>query len=273
MSARPRESYRRAALVLAEAWTGDKTVNFQAELLPRDRVEAYAVQDEMACLLTADGANALAGWKVGATSPGVQRAEGYDGPIPGRIIAATVYGSGSRVPLARCHNANVEVEVAFRFGAAPHGGTGWYSAESLAEIVTALPALDITGTRYTSACRTGWDSGQNMLAGIADNGNGGAVVLGEEASSWTDLDFMQLGVDLRINGGETVPNLWDESRGDPIAALLWTVNQVYERGFALAAGDVVLTGSLTMPQPLQPGDGVACHMHGLGSLNCQVSRA
>ena len=112
-----------------------------------------------------------------------------------------------------------------------------------------------------------------MLAGIADNGNGGAVVLGEGISSWGSIDFMQLCVDLRINGGKSVPNLWDRSRGNPIHALAWTVNQVYERGFALAAGDVVLTGSLTEPQPVKAGDRVECRMPGLGSLCCQFSRA
>ena len=112
-----------------------------------------------------------------------------------------------------------------------------------------------------------------MLAGIADNGNGGAVIIDQGTSSWGSLDFMQLSVELRLNGGDPVPNLWDLSRGHPLEALAWTVNQVYDRGFALSAGDVVLTGSLTEPQAVQAGDHVACRMPGLGSLGCQLSRA
>lgn len=258
---------------MSEAWMGAKTIHFPAELLPNDRVEAYAVQDEMACLLGGDRANAVAGWKVGATSPGVQKAEGYDGPIPGRVFASTIYGSDTSVPLTRCADAKVEAEVAFRFKAAPERERAPFSLEGLEELVTAMAAYDITGTRYAPACREGWDSRQNMLAGIADNGNGGVVVLGAEAPEWRRLDFMQLEVELRINDGEPVQNLWEESRGDPLGALEWMVNQVYERGFALAAGDVILTGSLTEPQTLQPGDRVDCRMPGLGRLGCQVSRA
>ena len=227
----------------------------------------------MARLLADDPANRVAGWKVGATSPGVQRAEGYDGPIPGRVFASTIHLNAASVPLTRCRQARVEAEVAFLFMAAPSRNKGSFMQEDLAAIVAAAPAFDITGTRYAPVSRANWDSRQNMLAGIADNGNGGAVVTGDFTSSGAGLDLMQLAVELRVNAGDTVPNLRGQSRGDPFQALVWTVNQAYERGFAVAAGDVVLTGSLTEPQPVQAGDNVECRMPGLGSLSCQVSRA
>ena len=264
---------RRAAALLAGAWRDAKTVDFAAALLPADRSGAYAVQDEMAGLVEGDPANAVVGWKVGATSPGVQRAEGYDGPIPGRIFASTVYGDGAAVPPARCRQAKVEAEVGFRFAAAPRQEGDGFSKESLAEIVTAVPAFDITSTRYTAASRSGWDSRQNMIAGIADNGNGGVVVLGADCPDWKLLDLIELRVALRVNGGDRAPNLLGARRGDPLEALAWTVNHVYERGFAIAGGDIVLTGSLTEPQHVQQGDRVACRMPGLGSLRCQISRA
>ena len=87
------------------------------------------------------------------------------------------------------------------------------------------------------------------------------------------LDLMQLRVELRVNDGDPAANLWDQSRGDPLTALAWTVNHVYERGFVIGAGDVVLTGSLSQPQPLQPGDKVRCRLPGIGNLSCQISLA
>jgi len=267
------ETIRRAGRILANAWLADDTVDFPPELLPPDRDSAYAIQDEMARLLAGAPSLQAAGWKVGATSPGVQKAEGYDGPIPGRIFAPTVFENGASVPLTRCRDAKVEAEVAFRFTAAPHWRSDGFTQDDLAMIVTAAPAFDVTGTRYATTCRSAWDGVQNMLAGIADNGNGGAVVLVEGVYSWGSIALMQLCVDLRINGGKSVPNLWDRSRGNPIHALAWTVNQVCARGFALAAGDVVLTGSLTELQPVKAGDRVECRMPGMGSLCCQFSRA
>lgn len=268
-----RVSIRRAGRILADTWLGDDTVEFPADLLPSDRDSAYAIQDEMARLLASDPSNQVAGWKVGATSPGVQRAEGYDGPIPGRIIAPTIHRNGASVPLSRCCDAKVEAEVAFQFKSAPDRKRGEFTLEDLAGVVSAAPAFDITGTRYAPSCRAGWGGRQKMLAGIADNGNGGAVVIGEGTFSWGCVDFMQLRVELRVNGGDPVLNLWDLSRGHPLDALVWTVNHIYKRGFALASGDVVLTGSLTEPQPVQTGDHVDCHMPGLGRLGFQFSRA
>jgi len=218
------ESIRRAGRILADTWLADETVDLPFELLPPDRDSAYATQDEMAGLLAVDPSNRAAGWKVGATSPGVQKAEGYDGPIPGRILASTIRIGGASVPLTRCRDAKVEAEVAFQFKSAPGRKKGGFTLEDLATIVTAVPAFDVTGTRYATSCRAGWDGSQKMLAGIADNGNGGAVVIGEESSSWESVDFMQLRGELRVNGGVPVPNLWDLSRGHPLEALVWTVN-------------------------------------------------
>ena len=267
------ESARRTGRILAETWLADDVVVLPSELLPPDRASAYAAQDEMASMLAVYPSNRAAGWKVGATSPGVQKAEGYDGPIPGRIFASTIHINGASVPLTRCRDAKVEAEVAFQFNSAPIRQKGGFTLEDLAKIVTAVPAFDITGTRYASSCLAGWDGRQKMLAGIADNGNGGAAVIGEGTSSWGSVDFMQLSVELRVNGGVPVPNLWDLSRGHPLDALVWTANEVYKRGFTLSLGDVVLTGSLTQPRGVQACDRVDCHMPGLGSLGCQFSRA
>ena len=263
-----------AGKLLADAWLAGKTIEFPDELLPADRAEAYAVQDGMAGILAGKPGNRVVGWKVGATSPGVQRAEGYDGPIPGRVLASTVYGSGAEIPMSRCRHASIEAEIAFRFRAAPIMEDGQISRADVADCVEALPAFDITGTRYSLRTRSSWDGRRKMLAGIADNGNGGAIVLGPPLTDWAGVDFGRLAVELRVNSGEAAPNLRGDARGDPLDALVWTVDHVYARGFALAAGDIVLTGSLAEPQPFGAGDRAVCSLADLGqSISCQASRA
>ena len=264
-----------AARLLADAWLAGATIDFPAKLLPEDRAGAYAIQDEMARqAAAADSANAVVGWKVGATSAGVQKAEGYDGPIPGRIFASTVYSSGAELPASRSPHATIEAEIAFRFEEVPWREDGPFSWAGLAGSAALLPAFDITSTRYSPRFRAGWTGRQEMLAGIADNGNGGAVVLGAPVSGWQSLDFVQVAPALRVNCGDRAPTLWDDDRGDPRDALVWTVNHVYARGFTVTAGDVVLTGSLIQPQPLQAGDSAVCRFPELGqTIACQISRA
>ncbi len=258
---------------LAEAWQACGVLAIGVESLPVDREGAYLVQDKMTEVLESEFGETVAGWKVGAMSVGVQRAEGYDGPIPGRIFGTTVYRDGAVVPQARLQRGMVEAEVGFRFGAELKERKGAFTAVDLVGLVEAMPALDITSTRYAAGRRAGWTARQSMLAGIADNGNGGMVVLGQTAADWQVLDLTQMLAALRVNGGASAPHLLGARRRDPIDALAWTVKHVYERGFGIRAGDVVLTGSLTEPQELQAGDRVECRMPGLGSVSCQVSLA
>ena len=264
----------RAARLLADAWLAGETVEFPRGLLPEDRAAAYAIQDEMARLVASDTANAVVGWKVGATSAGVQRAEGYDGPIPGRIFASTVYDSGAMVPLSRCRDGAIEVEIAFRFEAAPHTLDRRITREGLESSIVALPAFDITGTRYVLQTRNGWSSRQRMLAGIADNGNGGAVVLGAAAPHWQALDLMQTAPELHVDCDGPAQTLRGDRRGDPFEALVWMADYIYSRGFKLAAGDVVLTGSLAEPHHLQGREKAICIFPQMGRrITCQISRA
>ena len=60
---------------------------------------------------------APAGWKIGAASEEIRRAEGLPGPSPGRIYLDTVFRSPAVLPGALFINfRNVECEFAFRLG-------------------------------------------------------------------------------------------------------------------------------------------------------------
>ncbi|MEM7031366.1 MAG: fumarylacetoacetate hydrolase family protein [Chloroflexota bacterium] len=260
---------QRLAYQLADAWRNKATIDIKHSQLPKDRESAYAVQDEMAAQITADPKHAIVGWKVGATSPGVQQAEGYDGPIPGRIFASTVFQSPAQVPAASCPYANLEAEVAFKLNTDISLADYPCTATTLSPIIDLVLAFDITSTRYTLETKAPWDNMQNMLAGIADNGNGGAIVIGPPIEQWQHIDLMTLTIDLRLNGKPPIKNLFDNSRGHPFDAFVWTVNSVLERGFPLQKGDIVLTGSLTEPQPLQAGDEAVAQYPGLGQISVE----
>ena len=265
------ETVFQAAQCLADAWEDRDTIDFPVDLLPADRVEAYSIQDEVARLIAVDDTNAVVGWKVGATSPGVQQAEGYDGPVPGRIFASTLYHSPALIPLTACPHAKLEAEIAFVLTTDLDPYHYPFSREDLAQIVALQPAFNVTSTRYDPATRKRWDKMQNMLAGIADNGNGGAVVIGAELEDWYGVSLMNLNVELRMNGAVSVPNLFGESRGGPFEALVWTINSVCKRGFGFSTGDAILTGSLTEPKVLQKGDQAAAHYPGIGEMSVVFS--
>ena len=265
------ETLKSAAEKLAKAWGDRTTIDFPSDLLPKNRGEAYSIQDKMAQIISADSANATVGWKVGATSRGVREAMGFDGPIPGRIFASTVYQSPAQVPPDLCQHSNLEAEIAFGISGEldPQGHP--FTNEYLAEQVSLYIAYELTGSRFNPDTRKDWDNNQNTLATIADNGSSGAIVVGAEVADWGGLGLMDLKVGLSINGGEEIENMFGEFRGDPFEGLVWTINSVYERGYQLQKGDYIMTGSLTKPQPLQKGDKAVAAYPGISEISVDFS--
>jgi 2-keto-4-pentenoate hydratase len=74
--------------MLSASWRAPgNPVKVDPYFYPRDRSEAYFVQDRMHDEL----GQGLAGWKVGATSQKMRELDGHDDVIPGRIFASRSY--------------------------------------------------------------------------------------------------------------------------------------------------------------------------------------
>lgn len=257
----------RLAQALAQAWRAGGTLPLPAAAdAPRSRADAFAIQDRMAALL----GDACAGWKVGAAVRAVQVLEGHDGPITGRLFAPRVYASPARVPAALYDGYNIECEFAFRFGAAvpPRGRP--YARADLEPQLELVPGLEIAGTRY--ARDTGGRKATTHDA-IADNGSGGAYVAGGSVPGWRALDLATLPLEARIDGGEPIRVYTGEYRRDPVDILVETVNGLSERGIGLAAGDLLSTGSLTLPTPLRAGQTYVARFGDLATLSVTVVRS
>jgi 2-keto-4-pentenoate hydratase len=248
---------------LAEAWRACGTIPLPAaEVSARSRAEAYAVQDRMAELL----GEPCVGWKVGAAVRAVQIFEGHDGPIVGRILASRLQSSPGRVPAAFA-GYKIECEFAFRFARDLPPKVGGYTRAEVDPHITLHPGLELAGSRYAigagSRKFTTHDS-------IADNGGGGGYILGLAVADWRPLDLATLPIDARIDGGEPIMVYTGEYRRDPVDILVETVNGLGERGIAMAAGDILSTGSLTLPTPLQPGQTYEARFAGLPALRASM---
>jgi 2-keto-4-pentenoate hydratase len=54
--------------------------------------------------------------------------------------------------------------------------------------------------------------------------------------------------------------------GSPLHAATWLANTLTARGVELAAGHIILTGSLTAAVPVQPGDSITATLDQLGTI-------
>ena len=245
---------------LAEAWRTGSTVPLPAAGLgPTTRAEAYDIQDRMAELIGGQ----VVGWKVGATVRAVQIFEGHDAPLPGRIFADRLFESPARISANLFKGVKVECEFAFRLTRDLPKGTAPVSRDELAGGLTFHPAFELAGSRYAPG--TG-NRAATTFDGIADNGSGGAAVLGPAVGNWQALSFDTMEIDARIDDSPPIQIYTGAYRRDPVAIVAETFSDLRARGVDLPAGTCVLTGSLSLPTPVRKGQAVTAKFSGRPAL-------
>lgn len=239
------ETFSDLAERLAAAWVNGTTIPLPpADAAPRDRADAYAIQDHMAEIV----GQPVAGWKVGASVPCVQLFEGHDGPLPGRVFANRCFERDATLPAALFHGAKIETEFAFRLTQSLPDRR--IETADLQDKLTFHPAIELSATRYAPG--TG-NRAATSFDGIADNATSGAVVLGDAVDNWHALDFESLRLDARIDDSPPIQAYSGAFRRDPIEIVAETISDLHERGIAFEPGMCLLTGSLTLPTPLRKG--------------------
>jgi 2-keto-4-pentenoate hydratase len=252
--------FEQLAQDLAEAWRTGSTMHLPAAGEgPATRADAYAIQDRMAQVIGAP----VAGWKVGATVRAVQLFEGHDGPLPGRIFSDRFFESPAGIPARLFQGAKVECEFAFRLTRDLPTGQAPIEAEALAGALTFHTAIELAATRYAPG--TG-NRASTTFDGIADNGTGGAAVVGPPVEAWRDLPFETMEIEARIDGSPPIQAYSGAYRRHPLAIVAETFSDLRARGVALEAGMCVLTGSLTLPTPIRRGQTLTARFSDLPTI-------
>jgi 2-keto-4-pentenoate hydratase len=256
-------NFEQLARDLAEAWRSGGVIPLPA-VGPATRADAYAIQDRMAALI----GGTVAGWKVGATVRAVQVFEGHDGPLPGRIFAERLFDSPAKIPASLFRGVKVECEFAFRLARGLPPGTGPVTRDQIAASLTFHPAFELAGSRFAPG--TG-NRAATTFDGVADNGSGGAAVLGAAVGDWQHLPFVTMEIDARIDDSPPIQIYTGAYRRDPAEITAETFSDLRARGVPLPVGTVVLTGSLSLPTPVRKGQTVTAKFTGLPPLSMTLS--
>jgi len=247
----------RAAALLVEAWKNhERLPGLPEDCRPVTRAEAYAIQDAMA-----DGLGlTVAGWKLGMSAPATMRQFGVDEPVPGRIFRECVFPDGATIAAGHYGGPKVEPEFAVRLKAAlPPRDEAYGRADLVAATDAILLCFEVADNRAAPAK-------PDPLTMIADNGGFAAYVVGPAVTNWRDVDFKTTAIELLIDGKPAAKGLEGEFRVDPIDVALWTANHLSKRGHGLAAGDLISTGSATVPTLMQVGSSALGRFVGLGEV-------
>jgi len=234
------------------------------EIRPRDTAQAYAIQDRLQALY-AEAGHALAGWKVALTTPVMQALVGIDHPLEGGIFADRVYVGQARRKAADYVNIGVESEIAVRLGRDLGADGAPYDRNSVADAVEAcMAAIEIVDDRGIDYKRLDAE----LL--IADNAFNFGCVLGPPVSDWRRLDLAAIAGRMVINGETVGEGTGSAVMGHPFEALAFLANSLVRRGRPLAAGQIVMTGSIVATKWLKAGDEMATVIDGLGEARLSL---
>jgi len=217
-----------------------------------DLATAYRVQRELRST-----AGPLAGWKLGVTSRAKQAQVGLTDPIYGFLAAAAAVDLGQRLDTSQLIHPRCEPEIVFTL-ARDLDGPHVTAANVIAASSSVAVGIEVLDSRYA-------DYRFTMTDVVADNTSAARYVVGTPVSP-QDIDLRLTGVVLEKNGTVVATASGAAALGHPAAAVAWLARQLSAAGEALRAGEIVLSGGLTVAVPVGPGDVVAASIDRLGSL-------
>ncbi|WP_026928198.1 2-keto-4-pentenoate hydratase [Granulicoccus phenolivorans] len=250
-----------AETLVRAADTAQPRSSFAEEWPDFTEAEAYRAQDLALVIRRARGERVV-GIKLGVTSRAKQRQVNVDTPNVAWLTDAMLLPAGEPVPAGELIHPRAEPEIAFRLGRTLRG-PGVTAAEALAAVDRVFGAIEIIDSRFSGYAFT-------MTDVTADNASSGRFVTGPVHLPTDTLDLsleaVLVGVDGEIVDSATGAAVY----GHPAEALAFAANKLGERGHALEAGWIVLTGGMTDAVPMTPGRHVTAEFTHLGSVTVRA---
>ncbi|KQW45945.1 hypothetical protein ASC77_18705 [Nocardioides sp. Root1257] len=247
------------ALFAAErdrAWIEPLTVTYP-EI---DIEDAYRISMLVTEMKTTAG-HRVVGHKIGLTSEAMRKLVGVDEPDYGTLFDTWMVPDGSVYPADRLNHARVEIELAFVLNA-PIDVARPTAVDVIRATEFVLPAMEIVDSRFRVR--------GNVIDSIADAATCGGVVLGSRPMRLGDLDIRDVSGNLEVNGEVVERGSASASMGNPVNAVAWLAGKLHEFGISLHPGDVVLSGSFIRAPWISPGEELAAHFEGCGSVSVTV---
>jgi 2-oxopent-4-enoate/cis-2-oxohex-4-enoate hydratase len=244
-----------------------RTVPNLRDRAPRIEVaDAYAIQSRMVQRRLQAG-EAVVGKKVGATSVAVQQMLDLPEPDFGQLLSGMVYRDGDRIPLDSLIQPRAEGEIAFILKR-DLVGPGITAIDVLRATEYVVPCFEIVDSRIDN-----WDI--KVCDTIADNASCGVFVLGRHPRDPLEVDLALVGMTIEVERpGHSTRELFATGagaavKGSPVNSVVWLANTLAELGTPCRAGEVILSGSLTIMAWLKEPQTITCSFGDLGS--CTVT--
>ena len=224
--------------------------------------EAYAIAEEIRRLRGARGETVI-GWKIGFTNRTIWDDYGVHAPIWGPMYASTsdALATGEWA-ISKLREPKIEAEIAFRFSSTPHPGSD--EAGLLESIDAVSHAFEFVQSPFP-----GWRFAPvDTMAAAGLHGSfahGVWHAVGDENRSDWLTALSDFSITIRSDTGVVDVGRGENVLGGPLSALRHFVDESAEvtPDCAIAAGDVVTTGTVPKAYPVKPGETWTTEVDGL----------
>lgn len=222
--------------------------------------EAYRVQ----AAVFAQSGDALAGYKLAATSARAQAAMELDGPLVGLIGASQVV-DGIVPPTPHAQPIYAEAELLLRIGHDLPVFTSHPALDHLAQAIDSVwGAIEICASRFA-------DDDLSAPGIVADNALLHTIVRGDLLAAHWHEDLAQLDVTLEPEGAEPVLGSASAVMGHPLLAISALAVWLGARSQHLQAGQIIACGSMTGITQIDPQARVIARFGPLGTARATLA--
>jgi 2-keto-4-pentenoate hydratase len=222
--------------------------------------EGYQVQLRIAEMRAAAG-EPQSGWKVGLTAKAIQEMEGFDEPIFAALFESGYRASGAQLSHAKMINPAFENELCVVLREA-FAGPGATAAGARQAIATVSPALEIVERRGVLS--------DAPPLGIADNLGQKAYIVGSAVAVAAQVNLAAATCAVKVNDETILSGEGKAVLGDPLNSVAWLANKLAEFGRRIEPGQAIMTGSFTVPTPLNVGDRVQTTFSPFGAVAVEI---
>ena len=137
------------------------------ELLPADLDEAYAIRAAFEDIEKARGRGEVVGYKIGLTTPIMQKLCGVNEPCYGAIFATEVHQRRAELPARNYCQLGIETEIAVRLGEdLPQSGSADRVAAAVESCMAAIEVLEDLRHDYKRLSAAAMVAGNVWNAGV-----------------------------------------------------------------------------------------------------------
>lgn len=246
---------------LYDAWKDARQISALTDQVPDLSIEdAYQVQLQTVNRRVAGG-EMITGKKIGITAKAVMNLLGVNQPDFGHLMSGMQYNQSDPIPHRSFCQPKGEGEIAFLLKR-DLAGPGITGADVLAATECIIPSFEIVDSRITD-----WKI--KIQDTVADNASAAAYVLGSPQKTLKGFDLATCGMVLKKNGEIIGTGAGAATLSHPLNAVSWLANKLGSLGITLKAGEVILSGSLSIMFPIDAGDHLEMEVGGLGRTECR----